>query len=148
MFAMLTGSLSNIILDYLFIFSLDMGIFGAVLATGMAPVISMLVLSMHWLKGKNRFHLQKTGMSAEMIFSILPLGFPSLITELASGIVMIAFNRIILRLQGNTGVAAYGVVANLSLVVLSIYTGIAQGMQPLVSRFYGKGDTQKKEIGS
>ena len=75
MFAMLTGSLSNIILDYLFIFPLDMGIFGAVLATGMAPVISMLVLSMHWLKGKNRFHLQKTGMSAEMIFSILPLGF-------------------------------------------------------------------------
>lgn len=142
MFAMLTGSLSNIILDYLFIFPLDMGIFGAVLATGMAPVISMLVLSMHWLKGKNRFHLQKTGMSAEMIFSILPLGFPSLITELASGIVMIAFNRIILRLQGNTGVAAYGVVANLSLVVLSIYTGIAQGMQPLVSRFYGKGDTE------
>ena len=83
MFAMLTGSLSNIILDYLFIFPLDMGIFGAVLATGMAPVISMLVLSIHWLKGKNRFHLQKTGMSPELIFSILPLGFPSLITELA-----------------------------------------------------------------
>ena len=137
-------ALLNIGLDYLFIFPLDMGIFGAVLATGMAPVISMLVLSMHWLKGKNRFHLQKTGMSAEMIFSILPLGFPSLITELASGIVMIAFNRIILRLQGNTGVAAYGVVANLSLVVLSIYTGIAQGMQPLVSRFYGKGDTEER----
>lgn len=124
-----------------------MGIFGAVLATGMAPVISMLVLSMHWLKGKNRFHLQKTGMSPELIFSILPLGFPSLITELASGIVMIAFNRIILRLQGNTGVAAYGVVANLSLVVLSIYTGIAQGMQPLVSKSYGKGDTGRKKSG-
>lgn len=147
MFAMLTGSLSNIILDYLFIFPLDMGIFGAVLATGMAPVISMLVLSIHWLKGKNRFYLQKTGMSPELIFSILPLGFPSLITELASGIVMIAFNRIILRLQGNTGVAAYGVVANLSLVVLSIYTGIAQGMQPLVSRFYGKGGHRRKKSG-
>lgn len=54
------------------------------------------------------------------------LGIPSLITEVASGIVMIVFNYIILRLRGNIGVAAYGIVANLSLVVTSIYTGIAQ----------------------
>lgn len=145
MFAMLTGSLSNIILDYLFIFPLGMGIFGAVLATGTAPVISMAVLSIHRLKGKNRFHLQKTGLSYERTVSMLPLGFPSLVTELASGVVMIAFNRIILGLQGNTGVAAYGVVANLSLVVLSVFTGIAQGMQPLISRACGKGDAAGTE---
>lgn len=76
---------------------------------------------------------------------MLPLGFPSLVTELASGVVMIAFNRIILGLQGNTGVAAYGVVANLSLVVLSVFTGIAQGMQPLISRACGKGDAAGTE---
>jgi len=52
---------------------------------------------------------------------------------------MIVFNSIILRLQGNVGVAAYGVVANLSLVIMAIYTGIAQGIQPLVSRNYGTG---------
>jgi len=52
---------------------------------------------------------------------------------------MIVYNSIILRLQGNVGVAAYGVVANLSLVIMAIYTGIAQGIQPLVSRNYGTG---------
>ncbi len=51
---------------------------------------------------------------------------------------MIVFNMIILRLEGNTGVAAYGIIANLSLVVLSFYTGISQGIQPLVSDAYGK----------
>ena len=53
---------------------------------------------------------------------------------------MIAFNILILGLQGNTGVAAYGVIANLSLVVISIYTGIAQGTQPIISCTYGNGD--------
>ena len=147
MFAMLTGSLSNIILDYLFIFPLDMGIFGAVLATGMAPVISMLILSMHWLKGKNRFHLQKTGMSAEMIFSILPLGFPSLITELASGIVMIAFNRIILRLQGNTGLPPMGWLPICPLWFFPYIPESPRGCSRWSADFMEKG-TQKKEIGS
>ena len=61
-------------------------------------------------------------------------GFPSLISEVSSGIVMIVFNIILLELSGNVGVAAYGVIANLSLVVVSIYTGIAQGIQPLFSK--------------
>ena len=53
---------------------------------------------------------------------------------------MIVFNSIILSLEGNTGVAAYGVIANLSLVVVSVYTGIAQGIQPLLSRYFGLSD--------
>lgn len=140
MLSMLLGSLSNILLDYLFIFPLHMGILGAVLATGAAPVLGMAILSMHWLKKRNHFHLQKERIRLPVIISGLSLGFPSLITELSSGIVIIVFNIIILGLTGNAGVAAYGVIANLSLVVISIYTGVAQGMQPLTSRAYGKGD--------
>ncbi len=144
MAAMLTGSLSNIILDYLFIFSLRMEILGAVLATGFAPIISMCVLSKHLFTKQNQFHWARPGFSPGPILTFLSLGIPSLITEVASGIVMLVFNSIILRLRGNIGVAAYGIIANLSLVVTSIYTGIAQGMQPLTSRFYGY--RKKEEI--
>nr|WP_304578175.1 MATE family efflux transporter [uncultured Acetatifactor sp.] len=73
----------------------------------------------------------------------LSLGFPSLIAQISSGIVMITFNSIILKLEGNTGVAAYGIIANISLVVVAIYTGIAQGAQPLVSRFYGENNREQ-----
>lgn len=139
MAAMLTGSFSNIALDYVFIFPLHMGIFGAVLATGFAPVISLTVLSKHWITKQNQFHFKKSKPSLALT-GIISLGLPSLITEVASGIVMIVFNTIILKLQGNIGVAAYGVVANLSLVVTSVYTGIAQGTQPVLSRLYGYGD--------
>ena len=73
----------------------------------------------------------------------LSLGFPSLIGQISSGIVMITFNSIILKLEGNIGVAAYGVIANISLVVVAIFTGIAQGAQPLLSRFYGEGNLKQ-----
>lgn len=142
MAAMLTGSFSNIILDYIFIFPLNMGIFGAVLATGFAPVISLILLSKHLFTKQNQFHFKRVNPTFRLTGNIISLGIPSLITEVASGIVMIIFNAIILRLQGNIGVAAYGVVANLSLVVTSIYTGIAQGTQPILSRLYGHGDRE------
>ena len=145
MIAMLTGSFSNIILDYIFIFPLNMGIFGAVLATGLAPVISLIVLSRHWFTKQNQFHLVRINPSFRLTGTIISLGIPSFIAEMASGIVMIVFNAIILHLQGNIGVAAYGVVANLSLVVISIYTGIAQGTQPILSRIYGYGERESQK---
>ena len=141
MTAMIGGSLSNVLLDYIFIFPLHMGILGAVLATGVAPLISMAILSYHWIRKRNGFRFVKMGIYLKNVRSILTLGFPSLISEVSSGIVMIVFNIILLELSGNVGVAAYGVIANLSLVVVSIYTGIAQGIQPLFSKAYGENDS-------
>ncbi|MCJ7835964.1 MATE family efflux transporter [Cuneatibacter sp. NSJ-177] len=143
MLAMLGGSLSNILLDYLFIFPLEMGIFGAVLATGFAPLISMLLLSRHWWKKQNTFHFKKAKPDFTLVPPILSLGFPSFLAEIASGIVIIVYNAILLKIQGNVAVAAYGVIANLSLVVAAVYTGIAQGVQPLLSRAYGCFDPVK-----
>ena len=127
MTAMLTGSFSNIILDYIFIFPMGMGMFGAAFATGLAPVISIGVLSRHWITRKNNFHFHPEKPDFRLTGTTFSLGIPSLISELASGIVIIVFNFIILGIRGNLGVAAYGVVTNISLVVTSMFTGIAQG---------------------
>lgn len=145
--AMLIGSFSNIILDYIFIFPMQWGIFGAVFATGLSPVISMAVISFHWIKKKNTFGLIKAKIDWNIIRQDLSLGFPSLIAQVATGVAMIVFNMLILNLEGNTGVAAYGVIANISLVVVAVYTGISQGVQPLVSESYGKGDKSDIRLG-
>ena len=52
MAAMITGSISNVILDYIFIFPLSMGIFGSIFATGLSPIISIIELSpySHFIK--------------------------------------------------------------------------------------------------
>lgn len=140
MAAMIGGSMSNVVLDWVFIFPCQMGIFGAVFATGLAPVFSMLILSIHFIRKKNRFRFIKSKMEGRALAKILSGGVPSLVTEVSSGIVMIIFNSIILKLESNVGVAAYSVIANLSLVIVAIYTGIAQGIQPVVSYSHGMKD--------
>ena len=53
---------------------------------------------------------------------------------------MFLFNFLILRLEGNVGVAAFGIVTVISLVVVAIFTGLSQGIQPLMSSNYGQGE--------
>lgn len=127
MAAMLTGSISNIILDFVFIFIFDMGIFGAVFATGLAPVISLMVMLRFFVQKRNQFKIAKCRPCAQLVQHIFAGGIPSLVAEVSSGIVMMIFNIVMLKLRGNIGVAAYGVVANLSLVVLAVYTGGCAG---------------------
>lgn len=143
MAGMLIGSLSNIILDYFFIFPLQWGMFGAAFATGLAPIISMCILTKHYIKKKNHFHFHKSKLSIKQVTYICSLGVSSFITEIASGIILIVFNLLILNISGNIGVAAYGIVANLALVATSIFTGIAQGTQPLLSENFGQGNNKK-----
>lgn len=140
MLATVGASLSNVALDYLFIFPCGMGIFGAVFATGLAPVIGVCILLPHLLRRERGFRLTRRGLHPRLAGQEAALGFPSLVTQLSSAVVMITFNFLILGLAGNVGVAAYGVVANLALIAVGLYTGVAQGAQPLLSRAWGQRD--------
>lgn len=147
MTAMIVGSLTNIVLDYVFIYPLGMGMTGAALATATAPVISMMIMSIHFINKQNHFRPVRARLSLVRWGDICTLGVSSLITELSSGVVIIIFNYLILGLNGNTGVAAYGILANIALVLVSIYTGIGQGVQPIVSRYAGKdGERQRRSL--
>ena len=69
------------------------------------------------------------------------MGISNFVGEISSGVTTAVFNLLILRLAGNNGVAAYGVVANSALVATAVFNGVSQGTQPLLSQAYG----QKKE---
>lgn len=140
MIAMLVSSFANIVLDYVFMFPFKMGIFGAALATSLSPIISLYILSLHFIKKNQKFHFVKSKILFSNIYKIITLGFSSLIGELTSAISLITFNLIILKIGGNTSVAAYGIVANVALIATSIFTGISQGIQPLSSEYYGKNE--------
>lgn len=138
--AMMTSSFSNIILDYIFIVRIGMGILGAILATGLAPVISILIMLPFIISDKRNFKFDFSKREKDLsngTFGILSCGVPFFLTEATSGIVMFLFNYIILRIMGNLGVAAFSIVTVISLVVIALYTGLAQGIQPLFSRSYG-----------
>lgn len=137
---MLVGSLVNVVLDWVFIFPLGLGMFGAALATGIAPTVSIVILLSARLLKKNSYRFTNPFRKPKEYFGLVKLGFSSFVNEMANGIVVIAFNLIFLRLSGNVGVAAYGIITNIFWVVLALLNGVAQGTQPLLSAGYGAGD--------
>lgn len=141
MAAMLSGSIANIVFDYILVFPMGLGMFGAALATGCSPIIGLCVLSVHLIRRQNHFHFKRPRFSFEELRRIIGSGTPSFILELSNGIVILVFNMVLLSISGDTAVAAYGIIANVALVCISIFTGIGQGIQPVVSHCYGAGDS-------
>lgn len=137
MTAMLAGSFSNVILDYIFLFPFKMGMFGAAFATSLAPIISLGILSTHFVAKKHRPAFLKHKLTRPAVMDILNLGSSTFVMEVSSAVVLTTFNLLILGLEGNRGVAAYGIVANLAFVAVAIFTGLGQGVQPLISKYYG-----------
>lgn len=140
MTGMICGSLGNIVLDYIFMYPLGWGMFGAAFATGLAPVISLSILLTFFIKKRNHFQLKIHRVRFGTVRDLCGLGNSAFINEVSSAVVLIVFNLLILRISGNVGVAAYGVVANLALVAVAVFTGTAQGSQPLISKSHGKGE--------
>lgn len=139
MAATLFSSLFNIVFDYVLMFPLGLSMEGAALATALSPVVGILICGIHFRSIKCTIKFKPVLPSVRKIVYCCQVGVSSFVGEISSGVITIVFNMIILKLAGNTGVAAYGVVANTSLVAVALFNGIAQGSQPLISESYSKG---------
>ena len=137
MAAMTISTLTNIVLDYVCIYPLKLGMFGAALATGLGSVLGLLIQLTHFLRRGNSLRLQRIRPTVRETLQIMRCGISNFITEFSAGIVILAFNAVILRLAGNTGVAAYGIAANIAIVCTAFFNGIGQGVQPIISTNYG-----------
>lgn len=138
MISTIAGSLFNIVFDYIFVFPLHMGMFGAALATAFSPFVEMGICMIHFKSEKNSIRFLWKKPSILRAFNSCRIGVASFIGEFASGITITIFNYMILSISGNIGVAAYGIIANLSLVGVAICNGVSSGNQPLISHKYGE----------
>ena len=136
----LAGSIFNIVFDYIFIFPAGLGFSGAALATAFCPVVTMSVCMTHYLSKKCHIGFKWKKLSLRHLLSCCQLGVSAFVGEISSAVIALVFNFLILGIAGSIGVAAYGIVANLSIVGMSILNGLAQGVQPLISESYGKGE--------
>ncbi len=147
MLASIGGSGFNIAFDYIFMFPMNMGLKGAALATAISPLVTICITLVHYLSHKNQVPVYCKAPSGTYLLHACKLGVPSFVGEIAAAVTTLTFNTLILACAGNVGVAAYGVIANIALVVTSIFNGIAQGIQPLISHNYGQGKKkQAKQI--
>lgn len=143
MIAVITGGVSNIILDLLFIYVFRMGMKGASIATMLGSIITVLILLIHFLSKKNTMKIIYESIEFDKIKNIFQNGFPSFLIEIANGIITFLFNLQLLRYIGETGVVVYGIIANYALVSMSLFNGVAQATQPIMATNFGANKSER-----
>ena len=146
MIGSISGSLFNIVFDYVLMFVLNLGLAGAAMATACSPLVTMAVCATHYLGKKNGVGFRWVAPKFRFLKKSCGLGVSAFIGEMSSAVTTVVFNMLILHYAGNIGVAAYGIIANVSLVAMAIMNGIAQGTQPLLSESFGKSDRKQLDV--
>ena len=142
MAGVISGGVTNVILDYIYIFIMKWGMGGAALATATGTTLTVLILSSHFFSKNNHLKLE-FGNGWKHVPEIFGNGLASLILEVSNGFVMLLFNRQLLTYVGEIGITVYGIITNTALVASSVSNGIAQAVQPLLSANFGAGNTAR-----
>ena len=137
--AVVCSGIFNVVADYVFIFVLDMGAFGAGLGTTLGAVINVAVMATHFISKKNTLHFTKPVFIWKKFRQTVVTGFPSFFVDVAMGILTIFFNRQIARYLGNDALAVYGIIANVSTLIQCSAYSVGQSAQPLFSVNLGAG---------
>lgn len=135
--SVIIGGVFNAIGDYLFVFTFDMGIFGAGLATSLGLIISTLIMMIHFFKKNNTLKLVKPTKVFKRIIKITITGFPAGITDLSLGIISILFNHQIMKYFGTNELAVYGIITQVTAFVQCCAYGTGQAAQPIISQNFG-----------
>lgn len=134
---------TNIVLDILFVWEFQWGMFGASLATGLALLIGFFGVFSGTLRKDSYLKIRNSGFGWRLLPEILQNGAPDFLRELSSALVVLLVNVILLRISGDTAVSAYGVIANLGNVVICGLAGVSNAVQPLISFNYGAGQPKR-----
>ena len=134
------GGILNIVLDPILIFALDMGTAGAALATGIGQCIGGIVPAVYILRRKDlplRFAPFK--FEASPILHACANGSSEFMSNISTSFVSMLYNMQLLRMLGEDGVSAYGVLMYVQLIFIGTAIGYSIGCAPIVSYHYGAG---------
>ncbi len=137
--AVLAGGIFNVYGDYFFVFTCDMGAYGAGLATAIGSAITFIVMMTHFFMKKNMLKLVKPAQLPRKLKEITVTGFSTFFIDVAMGILTILFNRQIMNYLGNDALAVYGVIVNISTLAQCCTYSVGQASQPIISTNFGAG---------
>ena len=135
----LSGGIFNVFGDYFFVFTCDMGIYGAGLATAIGSAISFAVMLTHFKSKKNTLRLVRVDHVAVRMCDICVNGFSGFFIDVAMGILTVLFNRQIMKYLDSNALAVYGPIINISTFVQCCAYSVGQAAQPIISVAYGAG---------
>ncbi len=139
----LSGGIVNMFGDYFFVFTCDMGIYGAGLATAIGSGVSFVVMLTHFFNRKNTLRLVKIEKLHVKFREIFVTGFSTFFIDVAMGILTVLFNRQIMKYLGANALSIYGPIINVSTFVQCCAYSVGQASQPIISTNYGAGKGER-----
>ncbi len=137
MIATLSGAITNIVLDYLFIFPLQLGLFGAAMATGLGQVITVSIILIHFIRRQGQLRFGNVKLDFNIIKDFSNIGFPSFFAEAAFSIIIYLTNIALVKTVGEIGITTYSIINYLTTPIYLLLLGLVFGAQPLISYHFG-----------
>lgn len=138
MFTTLIGAIINIALDPIFIFTFDLGVKGAAIATVISQVISAIFVFVFLIKYSNlKLKIKHLKLKFSYVISTIKLGISPFIMQSTESLLMISLNSSLQNYGGDIAVGAMTVLSSVMQILILPLMGLTQGAQPLISYNYG-----------
>lgn len=137
MISTISGAITNIVLDYIFIFSLGMGLKGAAIATGLGQLVTVSIVIPHFIRKKGKLTFGNVKLDKSIIKEFTNIGVPSFFAEAAFSIIVFIQNIAIVNILGETGLSAYSIINYITTNIYMVLLGLTFGAQPLISYNFG-----------
>lgn len=139
------AGITNMILDFLFIYVFKLGVFGAAAATGVSQIVGGIIPLVYFIRKNNSsLKLVKTRFEGKTILRACANGSSEMLTNLSMSLVNMLYNIQLMKYAGANGVVAYGIIMYVSFIFVGTYLGYSVGTAPVISYHYGANN--KKEL--
>lgn len=134
----IASGISNMVLDFLFIYVLKMGVFGAALATGISQLVGGIIPLVYFLNENNSpLRLIKAKFELKGIVQACTNGSSEMLTSLSMSLVNMLYNIQLMKYAGSDGVVAYGIIMYVGFIFSGTYLGYSIGTAPIIGYHYG-----------
>lgn len=138
------SGVTNMILDFLFIYVFKWGVAGAAIATIISQLVGAIIPMVYFIrKNKSPLRIGKTKFELSPILKTCANGSSEMVTNLSMSLVNILFNMQLMDLVGANGVSAYGIIMYVGFLFVGTYVGYSVGSAPITSYHYGAGNKEE-----
>lgn len=137
----ISAGVTNIILDFLFVYVFKWGIAGAAAATVASQVVGAGIPLVYFLRENSTvLRICKTKFETAPIIKACANGSSEMVTNLSMSLVNMLFNIQLMKFAGANGVSAYGIIMYVGFIFVGTYMGYSVGSAPIISYHYGAGN--------
>ncbi len=137
-FVTVGAGVANIVFDAIFVAGLGMGIKGAAIGTLMGQAIGAIVpLVYFFTRNRSLLRFMRCSFYGKVMLKTITNGSSEFVSNVSGSVVSMLFNLQLMKLAGENGIAAYGVLMYVNFIYVAVFIGYAIGVAPIVGYNYG-----------